>query len=486
MGFQMQFGAGAQQGQGWQGDTHGSGQVLLYGPTGIPLVLADKANMGVTPGLTAGVPLIGVDYKTPVLVRSHPDGSLVTSDANLQLYDRTEGTAVNTNTWIQTTTTMTITQSAGAILFNAGSSVATTVGAMQTSHRFLPFPNRGALIFRQRGADTAHFANNLIERGFASPASATNASLVNGAVWRKDGTGQYIPVLSINGSEQLGTGISNATFVTSVPAGMYAIFEVVLTNNHAYYTIYTSTGAVLNTQTLEIPAGNTTFTQTHLQAMVRTYNSAATSTAVQTSQDDVAVWTSDYVPNKPWSHQMAGMGFGALSSPTAYTQLANYANSAAPVSAALSNTAAGYTTLGGQYQFAAVAGAETDYALFAIQIPSPYGFYLTDIGISAMNTGAAVGASPTLLQWAIALNSSAVSLATGAPYAPMRVALGMQNFAAAAAIGAQANDIRQSFSTPYFCFPGRFLHVIMKTPAPSLATASQVIRGTVNIGGYFE
>ena len=41
----------------------------------------------------------------------------------------------------------------------------------------------------------------------------------------------------------------------------------------------------------------------------------------------------------------------------------------ARLSAVLSNTAAGYTTLGGQFQFAALVGAETDYALFAFQVP---------------------------------------------------------------------------------------------------------------------
>jgi len=65
---------------------------------------------------------------------------------------------------------------------------------------------------------------------------------------------------------------------------------------------------------------------------------------------------------------MTGMGLSAAQSYT--TGLANYANSAAPASATLSNTAAGYTTLGGQFQFAAVAGAETDYALFAYTVPA--------------------------------------------------------------------------------------------------------------------
>jgi hypothetical protein len=44
------------------------------------------------------------------------------------------------------------------------------------------------------------------------------------------------------------------------------------------------------------------------------------------------------------------------------TGTANYANSAAPASASLANATAGYMTLGGKFQFAAVGGAATKYA----------------------------------------------------------------------------------------------------------------------------
>ena len=71
--------------------------------------------------------------------------------------------------------------------------------------------------------------------------------------------------------------------------------------------------------------------------------------------------------SKPWKEQMAESGYGAPYLPVTQVQAAQWANSAAPASAALSNTAAGYATLGGLFQFAAVAGAATDYALFGFQ-----------------------------------------------------------------------------------------------------------------------
>lgn len=460
-------------------------RVTEYDPTGNTIMKQDKSSGGIVPGSTYGLPIMGSDYKTPVLTKSMSDGHLIVGDRTLILYDRGEGAAVDTNKWIQTTTTMTITQGTGTILLNAGSSFATTVGAMHTSHRFIPFISRSGAVIRIRARHTTHFNNNLIEMGFGSPTSATSTSIVNGAVWRKDGTGQYIPVVCINGSEVYGTPISNLTFTSVVPSTDFAIFEVICYNNRALFNIFKTTGELLFTQSVDIPTISTSFQQTHLQAMYRIYNSAATGTAVQLIIDDVSVWWNDFQLNKPWNQIMAGMNYSGITSPTAYTQASNYANSAAPVSATLSNTTAGYTTLGGQWQFAAVAGAETDYALFGFQVPSPYSFYITGVRISALNTGAAVATTASVLQWGIGVNSSAVSLATAAPYTPMKVVIGTQSFPVGAAVGTTANDIVWNPGTPLVCFPSRFLHIILKLPIGT-ATASQVIRGTVVVDGFFE
>lgn len=460
-------------------------RVTQYDPTGNTIMKQDKASGGIVPGSSYGLPLLAADYKTPILIKASTDGHLIVGDRTLMLYDRGEGAAVDTNKWIQTTTTMTITQGTGTILLNAGASFATTVGAMHTSHRFIPFLSRTGVAIRIRARHTAHFGNNLIEMGFGSPSTATASSIVNGAVWRKDGTGQYIPVICINGSEVYGTPISNIAFTTAVATSDFAVFEVICYNNRVQFTIFKTTGEVVAAQSVDVPTISTSFQQTHLQAMYRIYNSAATGTAVQLIIDDVSIWWNDFQLNKPWSHIMAGMNYSGITSPTAYTQASNYANSAAPVSATLANATAGYTTLGGQWQFAAVAGAETDYALFGFQVPSPYSFYLTGVRISSMNTVVAVATTATVLQWGIGVNSSTVSLATGAPYTPMKVTIGTQSFPVGATVGAVANDIVWNPGTPLVCFPSRFLHVILKMPIAT-ATATEIFRGTVVIDGFFE
>ena len=95
---------------------------------------------------------------------------------------------------------------------------------------------------------------------------------------------------------------------------------------------------------------------------------------------NLLVSNGDMFQNKDFSHIMACNGNHAMFQPdgiaAGYT--ANYANSAAPANASLANITAGYTTLGGQFQFAAVGGAETDFALFAFLNPAGQnrsGFY---------------------------------------------------------------------------------------------------------------
>ena len=65
----------------------------------------------------------------------------------------------------------------------------------------------------------------------------------------------------------------------------------------------------------------------------------------------------------------------------------------------------------------------------------------------------------------------------------MRIALGTQIFATAAAQGTIAPDVAYTPGTPLACQASRFLHVILKTP---VSTAGGLIRGTVTIDGWFE
>jgi len=181
------------------------------------------------------------------------------------------------------------------------------------------------------------------------------------------------------------------------------------------------------------------------------------------------------------SQAAASLGMSAGRNPYTGAQTENHTNSTAPVSATLSNTAAGYATLGGRFQFIAPAGAVTDFALFGFAVPVGSRFICEGVRIESYNTGAAVATTATVLEWAVGFNSSAVSLATANI---VRRQCGVQSFAIGAAIAAPAPAIDITFATPEAVESGRFLHVILNVPIGT-ATASQIIRGQVSVKGRF-
>jgi hypothetical protein len=464
-------------------DTTKAARVLLYASNGQPLALADQGSF--TPGTTQGMPAMGHDGPVARVMRMSSNGDTRGGESTPLFSDSTEGAAVDTNKWAQTLTTMTVTQAAGlGILLNAGSSVATTVGALLTTNVRFPFVGRNALVFRARATMSAHSNNNLHELGFGSPATATAASIGDGAVWRKDGSGQWVPVITFaTGGDVLGTPISDATFRAAIALNAYAIFEIFLEDGRCTFRIFTTSGALVNEQVVPFSPSIGTFGVTRLQAMLRNYNAAAVAAAVQMRVSQTSVWYTDRLGPSPdqlpvWNNN------GSLTSPTLYTQLANFTNSAAAAGASLSNTASGYPTPGGLFLFTAPAGAETDYALFAYQVPVPFGFTVQRVAIDAINTGAAVATTPTVLQWGLAFGSSAVSLATAAPYPPMRKALGFHSWPVGAAIGASGGP-QIVWQGREKIQPSRFLHIFFRAPIGT-ATASQVIRGTAVVDGFFE
>lgn len=186
---------------------------------------------------------------------------------------------------------------------------------------------------------------------------------------------------------------------------------------------------------------------------------------------------------KTWRDYLAGLGRTAVTVP-AGTQAANHANSTSPVSASLSNSTPGYTTLGGRYQFAAPATAATDFTLFAFTVPAGFTLYVTGVSISTLNTGAAVATTATVLDWSVAVSTSA-DLGAGSGATAKRVTVGTQGLIVGAAIGAAAPDITRPFDPALRVPSASIFHVIVQVPLGT-ATGSQVLRGDVQVNGYFE
>lgn len=408
------------------------------------------------------------------------NNALRVSVSNLTFWDQVDGSAPNTNLWSPIVSNMAIAVVNGFLVLNSAASVTANGYAIYQSNKFLPF--YGVLPFRASfNGKVVNLpeANATAELGVGNV--GTNAAPTDGAFFRWGPAGQIFCVLNNGGSE-------TASAALSVPPSQSVIhlFEIEVVENLVFFYI----DDVL-VSSLPVPSGQAyPFNAGRQQIFARVYNGGtAPSVAPQLMIGQVDVVQEDLNQNKPWDSILACLGRGAYQSPvSAFGQTANHANSTSPSSASLSNTAAGYTTLGGRFQFAAVAGAATDYALFGFQVPTGYQLILNSISISTANTGAIGGLTGTLLDWALGVNASAVSLATAdgaGTWAPRRIPLGLQSFGISAAIGAMPPDVTRRFDTPIVVDSGRFLHVILQIPA-GLATGSQILRGDVFFNGFLE
>jgi len=459
-----------------------------YDSSGNVLAVPTRGAIAATAG---GVIIAGADHKVARAIRADDTGTLRTSGESLFLYDNSEGAAYDSNKWVQTITTSTVAQAAlTGMLFNANSTLTATTGAVHVSHRQFPWPNGSILLGRWYARPTTHFANGVIELGFGAPASPTALTVVNGAHWRKDTGGQWLPVVAINGTEYLGTPISNATFIASVPVTDYAMFTVELRYKLARFCIFTQAGVLVHSADIEwtsLATGVVGLAVTHIPCFMRQWNNGAVATAVQLFVKSVQISLLDVISQRDYRVGQSGMNYNSLTSPTVYTQAAQHTNSADPAAAVLSNTTPSYTTLGGLFigPTPTPAGAVTDFALFAWTCPAPFTFYVTGAKICVSNRGVIVATTATVLEWFLGFNASSGSLASAAPYAPMRVAIGRQAFAIGAAIDAVAPDVVWTPGTPLAVQPGRTLIVGLRIPVGT-ATAAGFLRGMVAIDGFYE
>lgn len=174
---------------------------------------------------------------------------------------------------------------------------------------------------------------------------------------------------------------------------------------------------------------------------------------------------------------------------------ANWTNSTVPATATLSNTAAGYTTLGGNFLFVGLAAAETDYALFAYQVPAGT---LTNMGRTLVVRGVTIDAyvsvaagTPTVatvLHWGFGVGATAVSLAGAeGPSAKgvRRGFLGIQSTPILAVAGTELRRISQTLEQPVAVNAGEYFHIILRIPLGA-ATIHPTIRGGVFVDASWE
>jgi hypothetical protein len=429
----------------------------------------------------------GVNTPVRRAIRVSTDGRLRTGVDTVQWSDTFNHAVLNTSAYQAIAATATLALTGGYLVFNAGNSVAlNAVARIQTYKTFQLLGSSSLEVgFRVRFAINAQ-TNNVAELGVGF--AATTVTPTDGAYFKLTTGGEIVGVMNRNGVE-----VTTPTLIIPSQNIVYYLRLVIDQDRLEFYV----DGVLRGVLTTPIADPAISFSRS-MPLLMRLYNSSATSSAQRMEVSDILLVTRDLSTNRGWETSQAGQLLHSISAPhgAAVGQTANFTNSTGPVSATLSNTVAGYATLGGKFQFAALAGAVTDYALFAFQVPlaSAAGgnknLVVRGLRIDTYNTGAAVATTGTVLEWGLGIGSTAVSLATAdsataGTRAPRRIPLGVQSFPVGAAIGAVANTLDVNLDAPIYVEAGTFLHVILQMPIGT-ATASQIIRGTVFINGYFE
>lgn len=426
----------------------------------------------------AGMVNMSVNDLTAVATRADRLGSTAIASNNTLFLESFEGTTLHAGRWTVAATTMAATlATATGLVINSGAITTINTGYLASTAKAFLKSMRAPLQCKFR-ARLNTVANSVMEIGFGN-ATVFNTPSTTGAYWQVTAGGVIQPAVVFNGTVITGTDVSSLLNKLN-----YYTYDIISDDDEVIFIVQdTSTSIIISRQSLKLSAsGIRILSTTQIPGIIRLYNTgSAPASAPQLIVTDFNVLSLDINQMRPWPHVLAAINKSAIENPFTGAQNAAWANSAEPANAALSNTAAGYTTLGGKFQFAAVAGAATDFALFGFQVPVPANFNITGVDIEAWNTGAAVATSATVLTWALGVGATAVSLAGTLT----RVGLGAQDFQVGAAIGGRAQRLSKTFTTPLFCPSGRFIHVILRMPVGT-ATASQVIAGMVNIEGYTD
>lgn len=441
-----------------------------------------------------GVMISGKNDSVATFMRTDRKGNQMVGNYSPELLEVFEGATMNAQKWSITNTTFASTQSTlGGYVFNSGN--VTTVNAVNIlqSQRLITRYPRVPLQLKSRLRHSM-VSGAIADFGFGVPATTT-LIVPNGTCFRMTNSGQVQGVITVNSVEiaignVVSTVASNGNTIggdlnmsNSYYTSNYFVYDIIQDDDNVIFTVQdTTTDEIIGKLDLNIPNSYyKAWGATALPIYYRLYNNVAPASSPVFTIAELQALSTDWnlSPDMP---QLAGLlGLSAGRQPFTGVQNENHTNSTAPTSATLSNTAAGYTTLGGRFQFAAVAGAVTDYALFGFTVPAGSRFICEGVRIETYNTVVAVATTATVMEWSMGFNSSLVSLATANI---IRRQVGVQSFAVGAAVGAVAAPLDITFSTPEVVESGRFVHVILNMPIGT-ATATEVFRGQVLIKGRF-
>ena len=430
-----------------------------------------------------------------------PDYRLRVGVDSVLFHDVFNATTQNTGVWRYVFNTLTAAQpGAGTVNFSAVQGTTSAHGAFMHTKQYFPLVNTAPLAveayFGQFTA--AMISGEVFLLGLGLPSAAT--TVPTDGCWLKITSAGVFGVISFNGTA-VESALDAALPLSALTVGSMFKFLMVVGEREVEFWL---DNKLLGR--LDLPVANgLPFLQGSLPMFIMKYNTGAVSNTNTMRVSRVGVGLMDVVSGRPWGQQQCIMGQSAYQGQNGGTMgtsalLPNATGATTVTGAALSQTTALATGLGGQAGITAAApgldGWVTAFTNPAATINiTGRNLVITGIHISSVNIGAAVATTPTTVQWSIAfggtqLNSLATgegaSFSTATVKAARRVGVGLQTWLVGAAIGSQAQELDQDFSSaPIVVAPGELIGAVAKF-IQGTATASQVIWTVVTFRGYYE
>lgn len=425
--------------------------------------------------------------------KTSPDRRLRVGVDTLLFDDTFNAPAQNTHIWSYTFVIMTASQLTGNTLnFGVVQGTANTHGAFMRTFQYFPLVSNAPLYVDFKfGQYTASLVSNEnFLAGLGLPSAAGN--IPTDGVWFQLSAAGLYGVLAFNG--------------TLNQTGLLLPFNSIQISNIDRYAMVISEQKVefwFNDQLLgNISLGvgyGQPFMESTLPIFMQKYCTGSVTNTNIIRVSDVSAYILDVTSNKPWAHQMAGMGRAYVGmNGSTQGKLSLWTNNTAPTAAAITNTtAAAVIGLGGIAAVLPSLTANNDGILMSYQNPAGSlaatgrNLYITGVKIQGAVSVILAG-GPVIYAYAVAFGHTAVSLATteaasfaiSTTHSPRIVPIGIESYAATAAVGTLGAGVTLQLQSPIVVRPGEFVQIIARNIGT--VTTTGAITFTVTFDHYFE
>jgi len=412
--------------------------------------------------------------------------------------DTFNATTQNTSLWEYIFVTLTASQpGAGTVNFGTVQGTAATHGALMRSYQYFPVIGKASIAskFNFGVFNATLVANEEWRVGFGKPTVGGTAPTEG--VWFLLTTAGLFGKTFFNGVEA--TTASLATLASFTVGTIYNL-EIILGEQSIEFW---RDGVLLGTLA-NAAANGQPFQNASLPLFMQKLCTGAVTNTNTMRVSDINVYISDIASNKDWNSQLSTAGQSGNLGQNGHTQGKNtlYANSTAPTAAALTNTTAAFTGLGGQAAVLPTLAVSSDGILMAYQNPAStinitgrnlliYGVHI-ESHVSVILSAAAIITYQASMQYghtAVSLATAETgSFVTATTHAPRVVPLGTIGYstAVAAVANTRGSNIDVRWEVPQIVRPGEFVAIVLKLGVGGVVTATGAITFMVNYDVVWE